>query len=125
MRTYGDWWKRAPSATREIQAQNLPKLATQDYIGKQAFLVALHFASKLLLFYIPVVYFEEFVVPTEVAIFETFNPGAVVRIWAYGMTKHWTCLWEAESDTDSDIPRPPSDSRRFAPPLNKTTVITK
>ncbi|KAH8375782.1 hypothetical protein KR200_006425 [Drosophila serrata] len=104
MRTYGDWWKRAPSATREIQAQNLPKLATQDYI---------------------VVYFEEFVVPTEVAIYETFNPGAVVRIWAYGMTKHWTCLWEAESETDNDMDRPPADSRRFAPPLNKTTVITK
>ncbi|KAH8280788.1 hypothetical protein KR054_012385 [Drosophila jambulina] len=104
MRTYGDWWKRAPSATREIQAQNLPKLATQDYI---------------------VVYFEEFVVPTEVAIYETFNPGAVVRIWAYGMTKHWTCLWEAEEESDSEMARPPADSRRFAPPLNKTSVITK
>ncbi|XP_016970135.1 F-box/LRR-repeat protein 4 isoform X2 [Drosophila rhopaloa] len=101
MRTYGDWWQRAPSATREIQAQNLPKLATHDYI---------------------VVYFEEFVVPTEVAIFETFNPGAVVRIWAYGLTKHWTCLWEA---TESDLARPALDSRRFAPALKKTTMITK
>ncbi|KAI8034190.1 hypothetical protein M5D96_013041 [Drosophila gunungcola] len=100
-RTYGDWWQRAPSATREIQAQNLPKLTTHDYI---------------------VVYFEEFVVPTEVAIFETFNPGSVVRIWAYGLTKHWTCLWEA---TESDLARPALDSRRFAPALKKTTMITK
>ncbi|EDX17888.1 GD15856 [Drosophila simulans] len=102
MRTYGDWWQRAPSATREIQPQNLPKLETHDYV---------------------VVYFEEFVVPTEVAIFETFNPGAVVRIWAYGLTKNWTCLWEA---TESDLARPPPlDSRRFAPPLKKTTMLTK
>ncbi|XP_017012184.2 F-box/LRR-repeat protein 4 [Drosophila takahashii] len=101
MRTYGDWWQRAPSATREIQPQNLPKLTTHDYV---------------------VVYFEEFVVPTEVAIFETFNPGAVVRIWAYGLTKHWTCLWEA---TESDLARPALDSRRFAPALKKTTMITK
>ncbi|XP_017055759.1 F-box/LRR-repeat protein 4 isoform X2 [Drosophila ficusphila] len=101
MRTYGDWWQRAPSATREIQPQNLPKLATHDYV---------------------VVYFEEFVVPTEVAIFETFNPGAVVRIWAYSLTKHWTCLWEA---TEEDLARPPADSRRFAPPLKKTNLMTK
>ncbi|XP_017063674.1 F-box/LRR-repeat protein 4 isoform X2 [Drosophila eugracilis] len=101
MRTYGDWWQRAPSATREIQPQNLPKLETHDYI---------------------VVDFEEFVVPTEVAIFETFNPGAVVRIWAYGLTKHWTCLWEA---TESDLARPKLDSRRFAPALKKTTMVTK
>lgn len=61
--------------------------------------------------------------PTEVAIFETFNPGAVVRIWAYGMTKNWTCLWEA---TDNDVKLGPGrESRRFAPPIKKTTVITK
>ncbi|XP_022208988.2 F-box/LRR-repeat protein 4 [Drosophila obscura] len=101
MRTYGDWWQRAPSATREIQPQNLPRLATHDYI---------------------VVYFEDYVVPTEVAIFETFNPGAVIRIWAYGLTKHWTCLWEA---LDTDLAPTSRNSRRFAPPLQKTTMITK
>ncbi|KAH8241684.1 hypothetical protein KR038_003563 [Drosophila bunnanda] len=128
MRTYGDWWKRAPSATREIQAQNLPKLATQDYIGEYVCgfnCGCENWQQTAFICCIPVVYFEEFVVPTEVAIYETFNPGAVVRIWAYGMTKHWTCLWEAESETDSEMARPPADSRRFAPPLNKTTVITK
>lgn len=105
MRTYGDWWQCAPSSTREIQPQNLPSLPTHDFI---------------------VVCFEKFVVPTEVAIFETFNPGGVVRIWAYSITKHWTCLWEANS---SDMTQPPSnyprDSRRFAPPLKKTSIITK
>ncbi|XP_017109275.2 F-box/LRR-repeat protein 4 [Drosophila bipectinata] len=102
MRTYGDWWLKAPSATREIQAQNMPKVDTHDYI---------------------VVYFEEFVVPTEVAIFETFNPGAVVRIWAYGITKNWTCLWEA-TDNDAKL-GPGREARRFAPPIKKTTIITK
>lgn len=33
-RTYGDWWLKAPSATREIQAQNMPKVDTHDYIGE-------------------------------------------------------------------------------------------
>ncbi|XP_034098475.1 F-box/LRR-repeat protein 4 [Drosophila albomicans] len=108
MRTYGDWWQCAPSSMREIQSQNLPTLPTHDFI---------------------VVYFEKFVVPTEVAIFETFNPGGVVRIWAYNITKHWTCLWEAKS-SDMIQPRTRSnyalrDSRRFAPPLKKTNVITK
>ncbi|KAH8308549.1 hypothetical protein KR044_009131 [Drosophila immigrans] len=108
MRTYGDWWQCAPSSMREIQSQNLPSLPTHDFI---------------------VVYFEKFVVPTEVAIFETFNPGGVVRIWAYNITKHWTCLWEAKS-SDMIQPRTRSnyaqrDSRRFAPPLKKTNVITK
>lgn len=73
-----------------------------------------------------VVYFEKFVIPTEVAIFETFNPGGVVRIWAYSITKEWTCLWEA---TNRDLMQPPGnyprDSRRFAPPLKKTNIITK
>ncbi|KAH8416365.1 hypothetical protein KR222_000736 [Zaprionus bogoriensis] len=105
MRTYGDWWQSAPSSTREIQPQNLPTLSTHDFI---------------------VVYFEKFVIPTEVAIFETFNPGGVVRIWAYSITKHWTCLWEA---TSRDLMQPPGnyprDSRRFAPPLKKTNIITK
>ncbi|TDG41178.1 hypothetical protein AWZ03_012396 [Drosophila navojoa] len=101
MRTYGDWWQQAPSATQEIQAQNLPALPTHDFI---------------------VVYFEKFVVPTEVAIFETFNPGGVVRIWAYSITKRWSCLWEA---TGSDLNHVPRDSRRFAPPLRKTNIITK
>jgi len=70
----------------------------------------------------PVVYFEEFVVPTGVAIFETFNPGAVVRIWSYGLTKKWTCLWDA---ADGDLERPVFDSRCFRPPLKKTTMVTK
>ncbi|KAH8266558.1 hypothetical protein KR018_001417, partial [Drosophila ironensis] len=101
MRTYGDWWQKAPSATREIQVQNMPKVATHDYI---------------------VVYFEEFVVPTEVVIFETYNPGAVVRIWGYGMTKKWTCLWEA---SPKDVVRQPAYSRRFSPPLKDVSIITK
>ncbi|KAH8385799.1 hypothetical protein KR093_011785 [Drosophila rubida] len=108
MRTYGDWWLCVPSYTREIQSQNLPSLPTHDFI---------------------VVCFEKFVAPTEVAIFETFNPGGVVRIWAYNITKHWTCLWEAKN-SDMIQPRNRSnyahrDSRRFAPPLKATNVITK
>ncbi|XP_030382212.1 F-box/LRR-repeat protein 4 [Scaptodrosophila lebanonensis] len=107
MRTYGDWWQRAPSATREIQPQNMPAVATHDYI---------------------VVYFEDFVVPTEVAIFETYNPGAVVRIWAHSITKNWVCLWKASAEELSKSGPAESrarEARRFAPPLKKTSIITK
>ncbi|XP_017852403.1 F-box/LRR-repeat protein 4 isoform X2 [Drosophila busckii] len=67
-----------------------------------------------------------FVVPSEVAIFETYNPGAVVRIWAYSITNHWTCLWEAESlELMQPADNSPRDARRFAPPIKKTNIITK
>ncbi|EDW00550.1 GH11799 [Drosophila grimshawi] len=105
MRTFGDWWHCAPSSTREIQPQNLPALPTHDFI---------------------VVYFEEFVIPKEVSIFETYNPGGVVRIWAYSITKRWTCLWEASSsDLNKFKGNFTREARRFAPTLKNTNILTK
>ncbi|TMW49956.1 hypothetical protein DOY81_004947 [Sarcophaga bullata] len=103
MRTYGDWWDKAPSRLREIAPQNLPKVPAEDFI---------------------VLYFEDYVIPEEIAIFETLNPGAVIRIWAYTITKTWICLWE---DTDF-YTRPPYSlqrSRRFSPPLKRIKLPTK
>ncbi|XP_067642352.1 F-box/LRR-repeat protein 4 [Eurosta solidaginis] len=103
MRTYGDWWQRAPSHIKEIQPQNLPKIPAHDFI---------------------VVYFEEYVLPEEIAVFETFNPGALVRIWAYTITKTWICLWESDQ-----IHKPPqhifNKARRFSPELKKINLPTR
>lgn len=103
MRTYGDWWEKAPSYVHEIQPQNISKIPAQDYI---------------------VIYFEEYVVPEEIVIFETFNPGALIRIWAYTITKSWICLWETEK-----LYIPPlqavNEARLFSPQLRKGILPTR
>ncbi|XP_054727426.1 F-box/LRR-repeat protein 4 isoform X2 [Anastrepha obliqua] len=103
MRTYGDWWKKASSYVPEIQPQNFPNIPADDYI---------------------VVYFEEYVIPEEIAVFETFNPGALIRIWAYSITKTWFCLWEADK-----LYKPPPHTvnkvRRFSPQLKKMNLPTR
>ncbi|XP_075155598.1 F box and leucine-rich-repeat gene 4 [Haematobia irritans] len=103
MRTYGNWWNKAPSRLKEINVQSLPAVPSEDFI---------------------VLYFEDYVIPDEIAIFETFNPGAVIRIWAYTIIKTWICLWE---DTEF-YTRPPytaHKARRFSPPLKKMQMPTK
>ncbi|CAG5008911.1 unnamed protein product [Parnassius apollo] len=72
MRTYGKWWDEAPSFQEDYMPQNSPSIPSQDYVE---------------------VSFERAVYPLEVAIFETYNPGALVRIWALGSAA-WILLWE-------------------------------
>lgn len=55
--------------------------------------------------------FERAVYPLEVAIFETYNPGALVRIWALGSS--WMLLWEGEPEYAGDTPR------IFSPPIRE------
>uniref|UniRef100_A0A1I8PUZ4 F-box domain-containing protein n=1 Tax=Stomoxys calcitrans TaxID=35570 RepID=A0A1I8PUZ4_STOCA len=103
MRTYGIWWDKAPSHLKEIHPQSLPAVHSEDFI---------------------VLYFEDYVIPEEIAIFETFNPGAIVRIWAYTITKAWVCLWD-----DAEFYKRPAytanKARRFSPPLKKIHLPTK
>lgn len=52
--------------------------------------------------------FEESVYPFRVSIYETYNPGAVVRIWAkneLSSKKKWALLWEGEPIKLKHIPR--------------------
>ena len=102
-RTYGDWWLKAPSRLHEIQPQNLPKIPAHDFI---------------------VVLFEDYIIPDEIVIFETFNPGAVVRIWAYTIAKTWICLWE-NTDYSSQLTWLHKGARRFSPALKKLQIPTK
>lgn len=98
-RTYGNWWDLAPSRTIDIMPQTLHSNIPQDFI---------------------VVHFEQFVCPTQIGIFETYNPGAVVKIWAYTLAEKWICLWESDG-SDTEIP---NDSRIFAPPIKQIQVPT-
>lgn len=88
---------------REIAPQNLPKVPAEDFI---------------------VLYFEDYVIPEEIAIFETLNPGAVIRIWAYTITKTWICLWE-DTEFYTRSPYTLQRSRRFSPPLKRIKLPTK
>lgn len=97
MRTYGDWWDKTPSSTEEIMPQNFNSIPTHDFI---------------------VVEFEEFVYPREISIYETYNPGAIVKIWAYTITEKWVLLW-------SDLPDALPKGRLFKPPILKILQPTK
>ncbi|XP_052223754.1 F-box/LRR-repeat protein 4-like isoform X4 [Dreissena polymorpha] len=74
-RTYGDWWHRAPSA-REGFRRTPPDFCSQDYIELA---------------------FPEKIYPLEVRIYETYNPGCVVRILA--------CDYDGETDVDTGLCR--------------------
>lgn len=97
-RTYGRWWESSPGAPIEIMSQNLPEVPVQDFI---------------------IVEFEEYVIPSQVTIYETYNPGSVICIWAY--VKHseeWMCLWSGPPTTERH-------SRRFSPPIKRIEFPTK
>lgn len=68
--------------------------------------------------FIPEVSFEIEVYPLEVSVFETYNPGALVRIWALN-SSCWYLLWEGEPEYVGDMPR------IFNPPIRKINVLTK
>lgn len=65
--------------------------------------------------------FETEVIPRQICIYETYNPGSVVRIWAQkrccGKIK-WIVLWEG-------LPEISTISRTFSPLLRKVHFLTK
>ncbi|XP_014242278.1 F-box/LRR-repeat protein 4 [Cimex lectularius] len=83
MRTYGKWWNDAPSKPIPIMTQN-SQIVSEDYID---------------------ITFEQEVYPEKVSIFETFNPGSVVRIWAGDGEGLWKLLWEGEPQIVGHRPR--------------------
>ncbi|XP_048478464.1 F-box/LRR-repeat protein 4 [Plutella xylostella] len=90
MRTYGTWWDEAPSAQKPYSVKDHDMLST-DYVE---------------------VSFEREVHPLEVSIFETYNPGAIVKIWVRSR-KSWILLWAGEPEEGGDSPR------IFTPPIRK------
>lgn len=71
--------------------------------------------------------FEEFVFPNEIAIYETYNPGAIVKLWAFTINEKWACLWESTNgeNNNSSAEWPSNDSRIFAPPIKEIKMPTR
>jgi hypothetical protein len=62
--------------------------------------------------------FEHAVTPTGVRIFETYNPGAVVRIEAFDLDEEeWVVLWEGQELTNDEM-------RVFSPELDEVEFQT-
>ncbi|XP_052776898.1 F-box/LRR-repeat protein 4-like [Mya arenaria] len=106
-RTYGDWWDRAPSG-RQRFARTPEWFTSQDYIE---------------------LVFQRKVYPIKLEIYETYNPGCVVRILACdksmgscvdtgNQSVHWKTLWSGKAS------RAPAKSRVFCPPLAKCPFPT-
>lgn len=96
LRKYGP----AIEADREISSKDQQDIVTfQDFI---------------------IVKYENYVLPKAIRIYETYNPGAVVRIFAYCCTvKKWKVLWQS-------IPAPvEKKSREFCPPIKKINLPTR
>ncbi|XP_062574449.1 F-box/LRR-repeat protein 4-like [Saccostrea cucullata] len=103
-RTYGPWWKYAPSGRRKFK-RTPPNFVSQDYIELE---------------------FEYEVFPTKIDIYETYNPGTIVRILACdssgtdvdkGMAR-WKVLWEGNPE------RAPANARVFSPPIREINFPT-
>lgn len=102
-RTYGPWWKLAPSAQREFSPQNFTEAPfVDDYI---------------------LLRFEEAVYPESIKVFETYNPGGIVRIWAY--TEEWICLWDISEADESCTLIDRNKARVFAPRLRHCSEPTR
>ena len=63
--------------------------------------------------------FEHPVVPRDVCIYETFNPGAVVRIWGRFTDLDWKLLWEGPPQEC------PEGARKFHPTIRNLNCLIK
>ncbi|XP_071102258.1 F-box/LRR-repeat protein 4-like [Haliotis cracherodii] len=104
-RTYGPWWRQAPASCR-VYKKTPRAYCSMDFIELS---------------------FEQKVYPIRLDVYETYHPGAVVKIMACDTTAGtdvdtgkvtWVTLW---SDTPTQIEMRP---RVFSPPLNTVNFAT-
>lgn len=69
---------------------------------------------------VAVVQFEEYVFPSRIGIFETYNPGAIVKLFAYTITDKWVCLWKHDGKMETQ-----SDQQMWTVTLKDFKVPTK
>lgn len=103
-RTYGSWWqsKTLKSRCEEFVPQDCPVLRADDFIVLQ---------------------FEDYVFPSSIRIYETYNPGAVIRIWAYTLSEKWQSIWEASEDWFTE--KYPPRARMFSPAIKRLQSPTR
>merc|ERR1719290_306383 len=69
--------------------------------------------------------YEHAVYPFRIHIYETYNPGGVVAIWAGDCRGRWKLLWDSSLSATSH-PSPATEQPRvFSPPLRPTTFATR
>lgn len=67
-----------------------------------------------------IIRYESYVIPKAIKIYETYNPGTVIRILAFCCTVNkWKILYES-------VPAPvEKKSRQFCPPIKKINLPTR
>ncbi|KRT78169.1 F-box domain-containing protein [Oryctes borbonicus] len=96
LRKYGKWWVESENSQKHYMTQDVEEIPCQDYITLR---------------------FEAAVIPTAVIIYETYNPGAVVRIWARHTGENWLILWEGKPEICEQT------SRYFSPPIRQISNL--
>ncbi|XP_028130529.1 F-box/LRR-repeat protein 4 isoform X2 [Diabrotica virgifera virgifera] len=87
LKNYGSWWKQSRTYQPNYRPQDFDCLGAEDYITVE---------------------FEEALVPSDICIYEIFNPGAVVRIRGKLSTESnskWILLWEGAPEKIPPISR--------------------
>ncbi|KAK0175441.1 hypothetical protein PV327_009192 [Microctonus hyperodae] len=98
MKTYGKWWDEAPSRLIDFMPQNNEPIDSHDFIDIE---------------------YDVEVYPIRLSIYEIYNPGSVVRIWARDSLGQWWLLWNGSPQIVSH------KSRIFSPPLKLCSFKTK
>eukprot|EP00794_Sanderia_malayensis_P003795 gene3795-4320_t len=106
-RYYGEWWNMVPSTPLKFGRKETWFQAT-DFVD---------------------LYYSHAVLPTKIEIYETYNPGAVVRILACNKAPHesfidadqilWEVLWEGGPVKTEH------EARIFSPPINNISFPTR
>lgn len=97
LRQYGNWWKLC-----EVNWQRSYRQADDDPLGVEDFVT---------------VRFDYAVIPTRLFIYETYNPGSIVRIWGRQMKQKWVLMWEGEPQEC------PPQARKFQPDIFKVNCL--
>jgi len=108
LRDYGLWWMDSPSGEVWRKPYNSPQKkapAANNFID---------------------VKFEKATYPFRIHIYETYNPGGIVAIWANDSSSgRWSLLWDS-SHSSKAHPTPDTEQPRvFSPPLRPTTFSTR
>ena len=105
MRDYGPWWRDCPSGEIFRSSLNTPASSQRR---------AANFID---------VKFEHAVYPFRIHLYETYNPGGLVNIWAGDCGGRWRLLW-AQDVTAGGQPVS-QQPRQFSPPIQATDFPTK
>lgn len=63
--------------------------------------------------------FKHAVIPTRICIYETYNPGSIIRIWGKSVSDIWGLMWEGEPQYCPEV------SRKFQPDLYPINCLIK